>query len=247
MFICSKCGEERAVDDFTGTQSEELVCTYCKAGADGKKAESLARKKITSAMSGLISLKGDNATGSIGTVRNILGTIYGEFGGPDGFGKQIAMFIRKAAAAKNPSPSIGKLMLDVIKLHQRVEQDDAAKDARELTDAQLRDEMQLELTKMLFDAVGDPAKRGLVEQVFAAQGLKLDPMSRAEMLEEIGRTEVTGVQAWAGGSVTAEMKESLDVEADSGTSDGARSPGEGTSQGVPAVPKSGESPPVDNV
>lgn len=189
-FACETCLRDFPISEFPNL-TVGTICASCLAGKDSAKAEKRLENRAL-AMAKRLSDVDPKALNLAQTarVRDVVADVYRNFGGPTGFADHLSWVILKLSAEQPLKPSVGHLMLGFMKLHHSVEQSQDDVDAREMTDEQLKREQQIEMTRLILEAMNDPDKRESLEDLLMRQGVKLQDAEPAEILGFVAkRTE----------------------------------------------------------
>ena len=190
--ICETCGNSWPVEDFPSIGAE-TICEHCLLGrdADAIRDKLQAKTQMVARHMEEFSEPGKG----LAKIKDIIELIYQEFGGAAPFARRFVYVIDDLSKRKQIPASAALLMLSVMKLHESVEAREEDTDIRKMTDEQIRRAQELELAKLMMDAVDDPGKRVLVERMLGKTGYKLEKIDPKDEIERISRqleTEVEG-------------------------------------------------------
>lgn len=179
---CEECGNAWPVEDFPNIGSV-TVCQHCILGhdIDAVRSKLLAQTQMVAKHMDEFAEPGKG----LGKVKDVLELIYQEFGGPAAFARKFVGVIDDLQRRKQVPASAASLMLSVMKLHEGVEAREEDTDIRKMTDDQIRRAQELELAKLMMDAVDDPGKRALVERMLGKTGYKLEKVDPREEINRI--------------------------------------------------------------
>jgi hypothetical protein len=167
------CGVEYPVSRFPNL-SLGIVCEACINGQVATGVDEALVKKTTAMAKQIMSVDSSEVLAAMPKLKGILAGVYREFGGPEGFAQHF-FWVLKELSNRRPLPAtVGSLMLGFMKLHHSLENAEENVAARDMTDEQIRREMELEMMRLIMDSSGDPEKRKMLERVLGANGLKLE-------------------------------------------------------------------------
>ena len=186
MLTCEWCRLEFPIDQFPNLR-EGTICSSCMQGRDPQQVQEALMQQAKHVSGQLLALNPGELGENFGKVKGVLSDIYGKFGGTSGFAEHLYWVISQLSARDPVPPSVGHLMLGLMKLHHTVEQTEAQVTATEMSDEQLRRETELATVKMFIESAGDPSKRKMLDQVLGKHGLTIQtakPEDITNMLAE---------------------------------------------------------------
>ena len=167
---CERCFLEFPVTSFPDFDSG-LVCESCRAGEDAANAHAKLIEKTKSMADQLLEI--DDIGSALPKIRDTLGAIYQKFGGPNAFAGKVVWMIDELCKRRPIPASAAQMMINLMKLHFTVEQGENQIRAQDLTDEQIRREQEIALAQLAMEALGDPAKRKVLQDMFGRQGIAL--------------------------------------------------------------------------
>lgn len=179
---CELCGSEYPTSRFPNLELG-VICDGCLTGEKMDKLDEAIKAKTSLIARQVSSLGSDEVAVALPKLKNMLASVYGDFGGPEAYGQHFYWVIRQLSSRKPIPSAVGTLMLGFMKLHHQIEQADDNISAREMTDDQLRMSMEIEMMKLVVEAASEPAKRKALEKVLGTHGLKLENTGPKEMID----------------------------------------------------------------
>lgn len=180
LLNCEMCGVDYPSSRFPDL-TLGIVCQGCLTGRNPSQMEHAIAEKTKAIANQLMSIDSPELLSGTPEINGILAGVYREFGGPEGFAQHFYWIIQELSRRKPIPAAVGALMISFMKLHHSVEKAQANVTARDMTDEQLRREMELEMMRLVMDSSGDPEKRKMLDKVLGANGLKLSIASPKEI------------------------------------------------------------------
>ena len=193
LLVCDLCAKEYPTSRFPDLDLG-VVCDGCLTGQQMSKTDEAIKKKVKDMASQLSTLSEDEVIVGLPKLKNVMSSIYREFGGPADFASHFFWVISELGKRKPVPTALGTLMISFMKLHHSIEQADENISARDMTDDQLRREMDLEMMKLLMESAGDPDKRAMLDRVLSARGLKLEESSPKEVMASVAESSGSEIE-----------------------------------------------------
>ena len=169
---CDECLEDYPVSRFPNLQAGQ-VCLGCMTGKSMKKVDEALAVKSKAMAKQLADVDPLALAPDTPKVKNILSSVYSEFGGPSGYASFLHSIVIKLAERDPVPSSLGAILVNIMKLQHSVEQTDTIVDAKRLTDEQLEREHDLQMMQLAMDAAGDPKKLKALRMMLQRQGLTI--------------------------------------------------------------------------
>jgi hypothetical protein len=182
---CENCLDEFPIEQFPNLQVG-MICSSCMKGDASRRAERAIKDKAQSLAGQLSSLDGSELAGAdTAKVRQILGDIYGSFGGTTSFANHLHWVIMELCKRRPIPTAVGQLMVNLMKLHHQVESQEEQTAAREMSDEQLRRETELAAMRLFVESASDADRRKMVERVLGKHGLVITEANSDQLVDVV--------------------------------------------------------------
>ena len=167
-----------------GNRSKGIVCTTCKSGIKTRIAEVALADKAKE-VAGKLADMSDVGVDPLGKLRDVMASVYDNFGGTSGYARFLHSVIMELASRKPMPASVGQLLLNLMKIHHAIEQTEEVISAREMTDEQLKRETELATVRLLVDSAADPAKKAMLKTLLGKHGYALEKSDPEELIGHV--------------------------------------------------------------
>ena len=159
------------------------ICESCMRGIEADKAQKVLIAKTKDMANQLADVVGD--TNALPKVSATMAAIYSEFGGPKKFASKVHWMIEQLCTRRPFPAQAAQLMINLMKLHQTIEQSDNALNAAMLTDDQIRREQQLMLMQLVVEASADPSKKKMLTDLLRRNGMDIVEISPEKVPDSV--------------------------------------------------------------